>query len=645
VRTIRLALLELRRFRGPLPRLVPFGLALIPLLSAGAYLWSAWDPYGQLDRLPVAVVNQDRPVTSRGELIDAGELLVHQLQQDRFFDWRFVTQPQASRGLRDGRYAFTVTVPPDFSARLAGPAGQAPRRAAMLLSFDDGANGYLTGKLAETAQARLQNQADAAARTAFAQRVLGDLDVLRGQLAQVSTAATTQQNRTTQAAKDAATLTQQRRDATQLAGTAQQLTSSAQQAAQATSGATATIAEQIPTAAQAVIDASGTAQRATSQATGGVTTAQQQADLAVSALAGLARDHPDLRGDANLQLATQAARQADRAAATAGVALQEASTSSAQAASSAQQVQRTTSGALPQLRSASTQGTELVRTAQQVADGTNQLRAGLDRTLTGRDSLQAQLAQLQRGATQLAAAVRTAGALIPPANPQQRAQIAESLGAPVDLVSVNRHPAGTYGRGEAPLFFGVALWLFALIAYLVLRPLNARVVAGRARALTIAVAGWLPAAALGIVGVLVLHGVLDGGLGLDPLHPLWTIGLLVLAAAALVAAIHLLRTALGLGGLALALGLLVVQLTASGGLYPLETAPAPFRVAHAVSPLTYLVEGLRVTISGGDAELLIRAAAVLGGILLLCVALTTLVVARRRVWTVERLHLRPAVEL
>ncbi|HEX8928775.1 MAG TPA: YhgE/Pip family protein, partial [Actinomycetota bacterium] len=394
-----------------------------------------------------------------------------------------------------------------------------------------------------------------------------------------------------------------------------------------------------------VIDASGTAQRAASQAAGGVTTAQQQADLAVSALAGLARDHPELRGDANLQLATQAARQADRAAATAGVALQEASTSSAQAAASAQQVRSATSGALPQLRSASTQGTELVRTAQQVTDGANQLRAGLDRTLTGRDSLQAQLAQLGRGATQLATALRTAGALIPPANPQQRAQIAESLGAPVDLASVNRHPAGTYGRGEAPLFFGVALWLFALIAYLVLRPLNARVVAGRARALTIAVAGWLPAAALGIVGVLVLYGVLDGGLGLDPLHPLWTIGLLVLAAAALVAAVHLLRTALGLGGLALALGLLVVQLTASGGLYPLETAPAPFRVAHAVSPLTYLVEGLRVTISGGDAELLIRSASVLGGILLLCVALTTLVVARRRVWTVERLHLRPAVEL
>jgi putative membrane protein len=644
VRTIRLALLELRRFRGPLPRLVPLGLAVIPLLSAAVYLWSAWDPYGQLDRIPVAVVNQDRPVTSRGEVVDAGELLVEQLQQDRFFDWRFVAEPQASGGLRDGRYAFTITVPPGFSARLAGGAAQ-PRRASMLLTFDDGANGYLTGKLAETAQAKLQNQVDAAARTAFAQRVLGDLDALRGRLAQASTAATTQQDRTAQAAKDAGKLTEQQRDATQLATTGQQLTSSAEQAAATTSGAAAAIADQIPTAAQAVVDASGTAQRAASQAAGGIAAAQEQSDLAVGALADLARSHPELRGDGNFQLASEAARQADRAAATAGVALQEASVSSAQAASSAQQVQSATSGALSQLRSASSQGSELVRTAQQAADGTDKLRAGLDRTLTGRDSLQAQLGQLQRGAVQLAAAVRAASGQVPPANAQQRAQIADSLSAPVDLVTANRNPARTYGRGEAPLFCGVALWLFALIAYLVLRPLNSRAVAGRARALTVAIAGWLPAAGIGIAGALILYGVLDGGLRLDALHPLWTIGLLVLAAAGFVAAIHLLRTAFGLAGLALALVLLIIQLTASGGLYPLETAPAPFRVLHAFSPLTYLVEGLRVTISGGDAEQLIRAAAVLGGILLISIALTTLVVARRRVWTVARLHLRPAVEL
>jgi putative membrane protein len=139
--------------------------------------------------------------------------------------------------------------------------------------------------------------------------------------------------------------------------------------------------------------------------------------------------------------------------------------------------------------------------------------------------------------------------------------------------------------------------------------------------------------------------VLAGGLGLHPLHPLWTIGLLVLTAGAFVALIHLLRTLFGIAGVALSVVLLTFQLTASGGLYPLETAPAPFRTIHPLSPLTYVVDGLRVTISGGEPFQLIRAAIVLGALLLVCLGLTTLVVTRRRVWTVGRLTLRPAVEL
>jgi putative membrane protein len=641
VKTIKLALLELRRFRGPLPRLVPVGLALVPLVSAGVYLWSAWDPFGQTDRIPVAVVNLDRPVSSQGELVDAGQLLVQQLRQDPFFDWRFVAEDAARRGLRDGRYAFTITVPADFSARLASPAGQAPQRASMLLTLND-ANGYLTGKLAQTTQARLQDQIDAAARTAFAQRVLGDLDALRTRLAQASTTATSQRDATTRLAQDIGKLTSQQRAAGQLVTSGQQLTSSAQQLARSVSGAASSIADQVPAAAQAVTDASNTAQRSAAQAAGGIGTAQQQADLALQGLTGLGQRHPSVRGDPGFQLALDAARQAGRAAATAGVAAQEASTSSQQAAAGSQQVSSATGSALQQLRSASSQSTDLVRAGQQAADGADKLHTGLDGLLTGAQSLQAQSRQLQRGAGQLDDTLRAAVGQIPPANPTQRAQIANSLATPVDLRTTNLHPARTYGRGLAPLLCGIALWIFGLVAYLVLQPMNPRALAGRARALSVAVAGWLPAAGLGVAGALVLYAVLWAGLGLDPLHPGWTIALLVLAAGAFVAAIHLLRSVFGRAGIALALVLLAFQLTASGGLYPLETAPAPFRTIHPLCPLTYMVEGLRVTISGGEPYQLIRAAAVLGGLLLACLGLTALVAMRRRVWTVGRLTLRPA---
>ena len=59
--------------------------------------------------------------------------------------------------------------------------------------------------------------------------------------------------------------------------------------------------------------------------------------------------------------------------------------------------------------------------------------------------------------------------------------------------------------------------------------------------------------------------------------------------------------------------------------------------------MTYLVDGLRVTISGGLTEHLIRDACVLAGFGVLFLALTTLAVQRQRTWSVARLH--PQIEL
>ncbi len=69
MRSPRLAALELRRFgRGRLPRAALVALLLMPLLYGALYLWSFWDPYGRLDRVPVALVNDDRgpPRTAAG---------------------------------------------------------------------------------------------------------------------------------------------------------------------------------------------------------------------------------------------------------------------------------------------------------------------------------------------------------------------------------------------------------------------------------------------------------------------------------------------------------------------------------------------------------------------------------------------------
>src|SRR5699024_10723631 len=63
---LRLATSEIARHSRPLNRLAVIFLLIVPTLYGALYLWSNWDPYGDLDQVPVAVVNEDEPVTVDG---------------------------------------------------------------------------------------------------------------------------------------------------------------------------------------------------------------------------------------------------------------------------------------------------------------------------------------------------------------------------------------------------------------------------------------------------------------------------------------------------------------------------------------------------------------------------------------------------
>ncbi|WP_103380384.1 YhgE/Pip family protein [Pseudonocardia dioxanivorans] len=127
------------------------------------------------------------------------------------------------------------------------------------------------------------------------------------------------------------------------------------------------------------------------------------------------------------------------------------------------------------------------------------------------------------------------------------------------------------------------------------------------------------------------------GMGLDPAHLGGTLGLLALGTTTFIAVAHMLRVWLGGIASAVILVLLVLQLTTCGGIYPVETLPAPFRALHPVLPMSYLVDGLRVTLSGGSGAHLARDLLVLGGFLVVTLALMVLGTARRRRWSLPEL--------
>src|ERR1700754_5087711 len=120
---MKLALFELRRFnRALLSRLALIVLTLIPLLYGALYLYAFWDPYGNLNKIPVALVNDDRPAKGPdGSTADAGADPPDQLIERDVFAWHQTSLDEAQKGVDDGRYHLLFHIPADFSASLANP--------------------------------------------------------------------------------------------------------------------------------------------------------------------------------------------------------------------------------------------------------------------------------------------------------------------------------------------------------------------------------------------------------------------------------------------------------------------------------------------------------------------------------------------
>src|SRR6476469_1503777 len=190
IKTVRLASYELRRFKGPLPIVALLFLLLVPTLYGALYLWSNWDPYGKLDQVPVAVVNEDVPVTGPdGQPVDAGNRLVAELQNDPIFDWQFVDADTAAAGLADGEYYLTITIPADFSANLVSGATDDPERAVVIMNRDD-VNGYVIGLMTSTVQQRLEAAINRAAISAYFDSVFTNLDTLKQNVTDAANGAT-----------------------------------------------------------------------------------------------------------------------------------------------------------------------------------------------------------------------------------------------------------------------------------------------------------------------------------------------------------------------------------------------------------------------------------------------------------------------
>ncbi|MER6067751.1 YhgE/Pip domain-containing protein [Streptomyces sp. NPDC001817] len=689
MRSPRLAVLELRRFgRGRLPRAALVALLVLPLLYGALYLWSFWDPYGRLDRIPVALVNDDKGATAGGKRITAGADIVSGLRDSRTFEWHEVSDAEAREGVENGTYYLSLTMPADLSRRVASSSGGSPETGALQVRTND-ANNYIVGQISRSVFNEVRSAASTKTSRTFLDKIFVSFSGIHDKTVTAAEGAdrlTTGIGKAEQGSRDLADgLKDAKSGSGKLAKGLKKLNTGAgdlQDGSRQVADGTQALADKVNgvygTAGPYLKDNEKTIGDTARLVADSARTVKDNLDVLVKLAPGAAKTAHASSAvlDEIYRTHCESATLPDPVCPD----LKRARTAADDVATVADDLNTLIAdqdGDLKTMRdnlgTLQRQATDLEQRAphlyedvddavkkinklntgaQQVADGAKQLHTGLGTAQTGAttldegigtaasgaETLDGGLYKLSDGSGKLAGGLHDGARKIPDYDKKDRDRRTGVMADPVQLASHDLHKAPNYGTGFAPYFIPLSLWVGAMVAYMLIPPLNRRALAAGSPAWRIALAGWLPVVAVGVLQVAALMAVLHWAIGLQMLRAAGTIGFLCLVTACFGAIVQWLNARFGAAGRILVLALLMLQLTSAGGTYPVQTSPHFFNAIHPFLPMSYIVEALRRLITGGGLGPVWQACGVLTAFTAGALALTALAARRRQVWTLDRLH-------
>ena len=132
------------------------GISLIPALYNLSFLGSMWDPYGNVDNLPVAVVNQDESSTLNDQTLSIGDNMVDSMSKNKALDYHFVSAEKAEEGLENGDYYMVITLPEDLSEKAASLLTDDPKKLTINYQTTAGRS-YVASKMSDSAMTKLKD--------------------------------------------------------------------------------------------------------------------------------------------------------------------------------------------------------------------------------------------------------------------------------------------------------------------------------------------------------------------------------------------------------------------------------------------------------------------------------------------------------
>lgn len=158
-------------------KIVMVAILALPCIYAGVFLGSMWDPYGNVDKIPVAIVNQDQEVNYNNQKLAVGQELVKNLKKDRSMDYHFVNQKKAQEGLRAGDYYMIVSIPKDFSKNATTLLDKHPEQMTLSYITNPGSN-YVASKMDDTAVTKMKEEVSHSITKTYAETLFSQVSTL-----------------------------------------------------------------------------------------------------------------------------------------------------------------------------------------------------------------------------------------------------------------------------------------------------------------------------------------------------------------------------------------------------------------------------------------------------------------------------------
>lgn len=519
-------------FSNPIVVIVLIGIIIIPSLYALLNIQACWDPYGNTGDVPFAIANLDDGASFNDKDINVGKELVKDLKKNDKFKWTFVSEDDLRKGVYNGTYYAGIVIPKNLSENIVSITGDNPQQAKLE---------YVVNMKTNPVATKLTDSGANAVYTSLNAKIVEIIDIAAYQkLGELQAG---------------------------LAEGAQKLANGGKQL-QAGSAKVQAGASQVKSGESQVKDGASQVKSGASSLNDGASQLKQGSDQLSDGASQVEKGSEELSAAVDPSLIPDGPIK-DYAEGNVKLA-----DGSSQVAAGGKQL---ANGA-----------NQLANGGSQLADGANQVAEGSSKLAEGSVSLASGATLLSNGATNalfaasssLGSTANTLGGI----TGIDEDTLGDYFLSPVELERNELFSVNSYGSDVSPFYLVLSMWVGAVITCVMMNPGTSQGTKYSpfemyfGKLLTYIIMSILQACVT-IIGCYLL--------GIQILNPILFIASCILVSMIFMILIYSIISAIGTVGKAIGVVLLVLQISATGGIYPIQIMHPFFRALYPYMPMTY----------------------------------------------------------